>query len=91
MYSVSYREEFLNSSFLCIIILVLEAKIMLDIKNLTITLGDKTILDGLDLHISAGEKIGLVGVNGSGKSTLLKCIVYMVENSTKYAEPNGTT
>lgn len=63
---------------------------MLDIKNLTITLGDKLILDHLNLHIKAGEKIGLVGVNGSGKSTLIKCMVSMIENGTNYSVPNGT-
>lgn len=31
-------------------------------------------LDGIDLDIHAGERIGLIGPNGSGKTTLVNCI-----------------
>ncbi|MFC2158842.1 ABC-F family ATP-binding cassette domain-containing protein, partial [Acidobacteriota bacterium] len=33
------------------------------------------VLDGLDLHLSRGEKIAMVGVNGAGKTTLTRLIV----------------
>ena len=32
----------------------------------------RTLLDGFDLHVSRGERLGIVGPNGCGKSTLLK-------------------
>jgi ATP-binding cassette subfamily B protein len=32
--------------------------------------GDRPILDGLDLHVAAGESVALVGATGSGKSTV---------------------
>jgi len=48
---------------------------MIDIENLRVTLpsraGNVNILRGLDLHISKGQKCGLIGPSGSGKSTLL--------------------
>ena len=43
---------------------------MLHIEHLTVSVGDKTILDGLDLDLAAGEVHAVMGPNGAGKSTL---------------------
>jgi ATP-binding cassette subfamily F protein 3 len=36
--------------------------------------GSRTVLDGLDLAIEPGARIGVVGANGSGKSTMLRLL-----------------
>jgi branched-chain amino acid transport system ATP-binding protein len=36
--------------------------------------GAVTALSGVDLHVQAGERLGIIGPNGSGKTTLINCI-----------------
>lgn len=47
---------------------------MLEIKNLTSSIENKTILTNLNLQINAGEVHCLMGPNGAGKSTLSKIL-----------------
>jgi ATP-binding cassette subfamily F protein uup len=48
--------------------------ILIDLQNVSLEGAERTILNGLSLTISSGDRIGVVGINGSGKSTLLKIV-----------------
>jgi len=48
---------------------------VLAIRELTIRLGGRVLLEGAALQVDDGRKIGLIGRNGAGKSTLLRAIV----------------
>ncbi|HZF68038.1 MAG TPA: Fe-S cluster assembly ATPase SufC [Gemmatirosa sp.] len=47
---------------------------MLDIQNLTATVADKQILNGITLTVNPGEVHAIMGPNGSGKSTLAQVL-----------------
>ncbi len=48
---------------------------LLNMKQIAVGYGDKTILQGVNLSIHPGTRVGLLGPNGAGKSTLIKAIV----------------
>ena len=48
--------------------------ILIDLQNVSLEGAERTILKGLSLTISSGDRIGVVGINGAGKSTLLKIV-----------------
>jgi Fe-S cluster assembly ATP-binding protein len=58
---------------------------MLEIKNLTVSIEDKLILDNLSLSVSAGEVAAIMGPNGSGKSTL----AYVMAGKPAYEVTSG--
>ncbi len=47
---------------------------LLGLTDATVGYGDNAILRNINLHLSAGDRIGLLGVNGAGKSTLVKAL-----------------
>jgi branched-chain amino acid transport system ATP-binding protein len=47
---------------------------LLTVRDLAVSYGDSRILWSLDLDLSAGEIVALVGANGAGKTTLLRAL-----------------
>jgi len=47
----------------------------LRVQDLTVRIGNNTILENISLHAHCGEMIALIGPNGAGKSTLIKTIL----------------
>lgn len=47
---------------------------LLQIRDLSLTLGGQPILKGIDLEVEKGEVIGVIGPNGSGKTTLFNVL-----------------
>ena len=50
-------------------------KLVFECENLHMAFGDKTIFKGLELLITRGDRLALIGANGTGKSTLIKLIM----------------
>ena len=64
---------------------------MLNLKDITVRLGGRTIIDGASAALPPGARIGLIGRNGAGKSTLVRVIAGLLEPDTGSAEmPRGT-
>jgi ATPase subunit of ABC transporter with duplicated ATPase domains len=51
-----------------------ERDTVLAVRDLTVKLGDRTLLDGVDLDVRRGDRILITGRNGAGKTTLLRAL-----------------
>lgn len=66
-------------------------KTILELEGVEIVFGGRGLVTGLDLYLTAGERIGVVGPNGCGKSTLLRCMTGESEPSAGRIERGTNT
>ncbi|GAA1716517.1 ABC transporter ATP-binding protein [Isoptericola hypogeus] len=63
-------------------------------RGLRVVRGGRTIIDGLDVAVPAGQVVGLLGPSGSGKTTLLRAVVgvqaHVTGEVTVLGEPAGS-
>ena len=50
-------------------------KIILELKNVGVTLGGKQLIESLNFIFTPGRRLGVVGKNGAGKTTLLRILL----------------
>ncbi|MCP4615405.1 MAG: ABC-F family ATP-binding cassette domain-containing protein [Bradyrhizobium sp.] len=65
---------------------------LIQLKDIKLTFGGTPLLTGVELNVSAGERVCLIGRNGSGKSTLLKIAAGLVEPDAgnRFVQPGAT-
>src|SRR5204863_1511628 len=52
---------------------------LLDVRDLSVAFGDRTVVDRVSLRIARGETLGLVGESGSGKSVTAFSILRLLQ------------
>ncbi|MGW9550552.1 amino acid ABC transporter ATP-binding protein [Citricoccus zhacaiensis] len=62
---------------------------MITIRGVHKSFGQVEVLKGIDLTVSSGEVLALLGPSGSGKSTLLRCINHLERIDRGIIEVNG--
>ena len=61
-------------------------------SNLLFSYGGESLLEGIDLKVEPGARVGIIGRNGSGKSTLLQLFAGRLEpNRGTIQRPPGST
>ncbi len=65
---------------------------LVQLSDIALTFGGTPLLDGVELSVSAGDRLCLVGRNGSGKSTLLKIAAGLMapDSGSCFVQPGAT-
>ena len=54
-------------------------KTILELRDLSVGIAGQTLVSGLTLYLTQGERLGIVGRNGTGKTTLLRTVLAELE------------
>src|SRR5579872_4401494 len=65
---------------------------LIQLKDIALTFGGTPLLADVELSVSAGERLCLIGRNGSGKSTLLKIVAGIIkpDHGSRFVQPGVT-
>lgn len=62
---------------------------VLDVRELEIAYGGIRAVQGISLHVDAGELIALIGANGAGKTTTLNCLAGLIRPTSGHVSLFG--
>ena len=60
---------------------------IIDVHDLNVAIGDRSIINDVCLHVSQGERVGLIGASGSGKSMIARTMLGL---QPAYARVSGS-
>ncbi|NPA52261.1 MAG: metal ABC transporter ATP-binding protein [Aquificae bacterium] len=64
---------------------------ILKVENLTVKIGNKIVLENINLSVNKGEIVAILGPNGGGKTTLIRTCLGFIKPYKGYVELLGTT
>lgn len=64
---------------------------MIEVRDLSVVIENKVILEDINLKIESGEIVAIVGPNGGGKTTLVRTLLGFIKPSSGYVYVNAIT
>ena len=59
-----------------------DSRHLIEARGLCVRYDDRTILDSVDLYVSRGEIVTVIGLNGAGKSTLVRALLGLIKTQS---------